>query len=161
MISAPLSDHVRDLFLYHVFKGLDGAMALAVANLFGIDFCKLEQHLYSGAKLNFCWLENKAELDEIDMSQFNFGKLNTTDSELHEGIKPKRIAFQKKWHNDQKIFLNKIEVGQTGGHINTELIELSLRGVELKVMTSFVKLGRGDLSKLLQEVTRSLALNMK
>lgn len=161
MISAPLNDHVRDLFLYHVFKGLDGAMAVAVANLFDIDPCKLERHLYSGAKLNFCWLENKAALDEIDMSQCNFAKLNTTDAKMHEGIKPKRIAFQKKWHNDQKSFLKKIEVGQTGGHINAELVELSLRGVELKVMTFLVKLGRGDLSKLLQELNRSPALNQK
>jgi hypothetical protein len=57
--------------------------------------------------------------------------------------------------------LNKIEVGQTGGHINAELVELSLRGVELKVMTSLVKLERGDLSQLLQELIRSLALNLK
>jgi len=151
MFSTDINDQLRSIFLYRLFKDLDGPTACAVANRVGVDPSKLEHYLYAGAKLNFCWLEKKAELDQIDMNQFNFGQLKTTDPRLHEEIKPRRKAFQQKWHNDWKSFVKKIEASHAADRINDELVGLSLRGVELSLVTSLVKLGRSDLVQFLQQ----------
>lgn len=106
---------LRSLLLYWLFKTGTSRDAYALAQQMGMATTDedLKAWLEQGCKVYWSWIQGKAELSDLLMSQQSFGSLATTNREKHHTIKPIRDAANKRWSNDWKQLHVKINTAKS------------------------------------------------
>ena len=107
-------DQLISLMLYNLFRKPEGLDAYCIAS----QICTIESdrsesepqsnEVYDvmkdwielGCKVNFCWLEGKADLSTLILSPHEFERLRFENQDLHKTIQPLRIKASKRWSND-------------------------------------------------------------
>ena len=95
-------NHLLGFVFYRMFDQRHGLHAMALAKVMGIVEDDLEKLLRKGCYVNFSYINGKAKLEDLLMTQHKFEQLRSANPSLHLQIKEARQKAQARWSNDKK-----------------------------------------------------------
>ncbi len=95
-------NYLLGFVFYRMFDQRHGLHAIALAKIMGMTEDELEKLLRKGCYINFSYINGKANLEDLLMTQHKFEQLRSANPSMHLQIKEVRQKAQARWSNDKK-----------------------------------------------------------